>query len=524
MLLHSRVAEKRFSYSVSAPQFLKGKNASDGLSLNIQLTPSCDLTEMKFKSVLSETMEVVNERAIHSFSREENSALSFNVYPAYLPFEVKVFVSGKLENGIAFEDSFAFFIGHLKNGDVGVVEIESQAKCLAGNIASAKSNKEGDHVIINLDKAGDAKGDKSFNIVFDAGFHNPWNGVLQKLHSFKIVVFNKGSVVQEQVLEMEDWQRIYLNSTSYDLKDIIVQFKTENNTTWIDPMKIVQINMANFYTPGQTDYGTFFPTGGDEWDRAYFTLDQLFLFRKTIGNLTSVWMPKFKTKFPSTDVKPDMAQWNGFWNEMVLGKVFHSYWVVAHEFGHGVMDHALGALPLYDVIAIHDVDTIDNKGGGHAWVEGFAEFMQVFLTGGNTGDCRPALFGSWYKDSSGKPFPTDIETPEAPSRKWLSGFSDTGVAGSNDKGWMIEGVIAAFLWDLQDSNPDADDTESALFTNIIAVINDKKPKNMMEFIYGWGDKFGFSAGFGNLYWHHQIGGPSVKLEEIGKEFLTKDLA
>ncbi len=514
MLFTSRVPEQRFSFLVSN---IVLKDSSKSVSFDLSATSCRDMKNVSMKVIDSSTRNEIHFSEKITTLQHSKNVMALESSPLKFPFETIVYLQGEMENGASFNDSFAFTIGYAVDGTLALVTAPDAPESPANRsdivlFDKAKETK----CVIDLDTVkGDSKG---FNILFDFGNTHPFTGKIEKMHSFKVMVYNKGSLIIDKVMELSDSERLNLQSSSLDLRDIVIYFVAENNATFIDPQRSTVIKMADFYQPGLSDYGMFYSAGGDLWNRAFFTLDQIYLFRKNIGDTCAVWMPRIKTKYPSTDVKDNMAHWDGLWNEMVLGKVFHSYWVVAHEFGHGIMDHALSAMPMYSVIKDHDVDTYDNvSDGSHAWVEGYAEFMQVMLTGGNVQDCRPAINWKKYLDSAGKPMSTDIETPEAYNRKWLKGFNGDGSEANNDKGYLIEGVVAAFLWDLYDYNDDSGDQVSGSFTQIIKVIQDKKPKNLIDFVRGWGDLYKFSPEFARLYFYHSIGGPSMSLESLQNE-------
>ena len=156
--------------------------------------------------------------------------------------------------------------------------------------------------------------------------------------------------------------------------------------------------------------------------------------------------------------------------------------VVYHEYGHAIMWTLYGGhWPPGDGPDPHDWESESSR--GFAMVEGWAEFM------GEVVGTNPATVVG----------PTGIETVVWQNRV------DTG----DMDGDIVEGSIAAVLWDIVDGLRRADrDTLCVPFSDLFTVMRDYQPQGIHQFWDGWGARFPDLATrvgpLSSIYYHYGI--------------------
>jgi hypothetical protein len=159
---------------------------------------------------------------------------------------------------------------------------------------------------------------------------------------------------------------------------------------------------------------------------------------------------------------------------------------VQHEYGHCIMYALYGGWPPTS----HGGEShyiFDEKDGGFAIIEGWAEFSQCVV------DNNPANLADWYNGHGG-----NIETND-----WYNCI-DTGDMDGN----IVEGSCASILWDIWDPVNSAErDYLSMGYAPIFSILQNYKPGDMISFWWDWYAVYTDTPTRGylsNIYWNYGI--------------------
>jgi hypothetical protein len=162
---------------------------------------------------------------------------------------------------------------------------------------------------------------------------------------------------------------------------------------------------------------------------------------------------------------------------------------VQHEDGHCVMYTLWGNSWPSTAHMGESHYVFDEKDGGFAMIEGWAEFMQCAV------DNNPANLADWYNGHGG-----NIETND-----WFN-CRDTGDMDGN----IIEGSIASILWDILDPQNTAGDNDYLAwdYNEIFTVMQNDHPGDMLAFWNDWAARWPTnSTSMGplcSIYYHYGI--------------------